>query len=286
MSYNKKRIIRRSYSAESPLLSEGFHSVLARVFDARNVCLGGELEYSLRYLLPVKMMKGIDKAVSVLQTAFEERASILIIGDFDVDGATSTALAVRALRLMGVAEVDYLVPNRFTYGYGLTPEIVAVAAEHKPDLIITVDNGISSVAGVEEASAQGIPVLITDHHLPGERLPDAVAIVNPNQHGDMFTSKNLAGVGVVFYLMLALRTHLRETGWFTQREQDEPNLAELLDLVALGTVADVVQLDHNNRILVAQGLARIRSGRCSAGIQAIVEVAGRRQNDLVAADLG
>ena len=252
----------------------------------RDVSAGRELEYSLRHLAPVQALKGIDQAVAVLQGALENRVSILVIGDFDVDGATSTALAVRALRLMGAVEVDYLVPNRFTCGYGLTPEIVKIAAERKPGLIITVDNGISSVAGVDAANARGIPVLITDHHLPGEQLPAAAAIVNPNQPGDSFPSKNLAGVGVIFYLMLALRARLRETGWFASQGLDEPNLAELLDLVALGTVADVVPLDYNNRILVAQGLARIRSGRCCAGIQAIIEVAGRQQSGLVAADLG
>ncbi len=260
--------------------------MLARVFQARDLSAENELEYSLHHLASMQTLKGIDQAVAVLRDALDNETSILIIGDFDVDGATSTALAVRALRLMGAVEVDYLVPNRFTCGYGLTPEIVAIASEYKPGLIITVDNGISSMAGVEAAAARGIPVLITDHHLPGERLPAAAAIVNPNQPGDGFPSKNLAGVGVVFYLMLALRACLRETGWFAQQGLDEPNLAKLLDLVALGTVADVVPLDHNNRILVAQGLARIRSGCCCAGIQAIIEVAGRRQSDLVAADLG
>ena len=260
--------------------------MLARIFHVRDVSTGSELEYSLRHLLPMEALKGIEQAVAVLQNALDAGVTVLIIGDFDVDGATSTALAVRALRLMGAAEVDYLVPNRFTCGYGLTPEIVALAAERKPGLIITVDNGISSVAGVDAANALDIPVLITDHHLPGERLPAAAAIVNPNQPGDAFPSKNLAGVGVIFYLMLALRTRLRETGWFARQGLDEPNLAELLDLVALGTVADVVPLDYNNRILVAQGLARIRSSCCCAGIQAIIEVAGRQQGSLVAADLG
>lgn len=269
-----------------PPLGKEVHPVLSRVFRARGVHSPGELDHSLRRLLPAQGLKGIGEAVSVLVEILDKRASVLVIGDFDADGATSTALAVKALRAMGAANVDFLVPNRFRYGYGLTPEIVEVAAEREPGLIITVDNGISSVAGVEAARARGIPVLITDHHLPGERLPEAVAIVNPNQPGDRFPSKNLAGVGVVFYLMLALRARLREEGWFARRGLVEPNLAELLDLVALGTVADVVPLDHNNRILVAQGLARIRRGLCCAGIQAILDVAGRRQRDLVAADLG
>ncbi len=264
----------------------GLHPVLARVFRRRGVRSLRELDYSLRNLAPVEALKGIERAVSVLEESLQKGHSVLIVGDFDADGATSTALAVRALRGMGAARVEYLVPNRFEYGYGLTPEIVAVAARRKPDLIVTVDNGISSIAGVEAARAEGIPVLITDHHLPGERLPEAAAIVNPNQPGDRFPSKNLAGVGVIFYLMLALRARLRETGWFASRGLDEPNLAELLDLVALGTVADVVPLDYNNRILVAQGLARIRGGHCCAGIEALVEVAGRRQGELVASDLG
>ncbi len=286
MSHNNKSIIRREPAAELPPLPEELHPVLIRVFHARGVSAGSELKYSLRHLSPVQALKGINQAVAVLQSALENETPILIIGDFDADGATSTALAVRVLRLMGAVEVDYLVPNRFTYGYGLTPEIVAIAAQRKPGLIITVDNGISSVAGVDAANALGIPVLITDHHLSGEQLPAAAAIVNPNQPGDTFPSKSLAGVGVIFYLMLALRVRLREIGWFTHRGVDEPNLAELLDLVALGTVADVVPLDYNNRILVAQGLARIRSGRCCAGIQAIIEVAGRQSGNLVAADLG
>ena len=286
MPCNDKRIVRRQPPSEPHSLPEELHPVLARIFHAREVLTGDELAYSLRHLLPVQALQGIDQAVTVLQDTLKSGVSILIIGDFDADGATSTALAVRALRLMGAVEVGYLVPNRFKYGYGLTPEIVAVAARRNPGLIITVDNGISSLAGVDAANALGIPVLITDHHLPGDRLPAAAAIVNPNQPGDAFPSKNLAGVGVIFYLMLALRARLRKDGWFAERGIAEPNLAQLLDLVALGTVADVVPLDYNNRILVAQGLARIRSGRCCAGIQALIEVAGRRQVDLVAADLG
>ncbi len=286
MPHDRRIIVRRQPATESPSLPEGLHPVLSRVFHLRGVRDGRELDHSLHRLLPAQGLKGIWEAVSVLVEMLRKGAPILVIGDFDADGATSTALAVRALSAMGAGEVGFLVPNRFRYGYGLTPEIVEVAAEREPGLIVTVDNGISSVAGVEAARARGIPVLITDHHLPGERLPEAVAIVNPNQPGDRFPSKNLAGVGVIFYLMLALRTRLREEEWFARRGLVEPNLADLLDLVALGTVADVVPLDHNNRILVAQGLARIRGGRCCAGIQAILDVAGRRQSDLVAADLG
>ena len=279
-------IIRREPVDGHPELRDKLHPVLAAVFAARGIHSPDELEYSLGNLLPLHLLKGLGQAVEVLRDSLVRGSSILIIGDFDADGATSTALSVRALRMMGGANVDYLVPNRFEYGYGLTPEIVVVAARRNPDLIVTVDNGISSVAGVQAASALGIAVLITDHHLPGEQLPDAAAIVNPNQPEDTFPSKHLAGVGVVFYLMMALRARLREEGWFTHRGIAEPNLAQLLDLVALGTVADVVPLDYNNRILVAQGLARIRSGCCCAGIQALVEVAGRRRDDLVASDLG
>ncbi|MBI3899921.1 MAG: single-stranded-DNA-specific exonuclease RecJ [Gammaproteobacteria bacterium] len=211
---------------------------------------------------------------------------IFYVQNFDADGATSCALVVRALREMGAAHVSYVVPNRFEYGYGLTPEIVALAAQHEPNLIITVDNGISSVDGVRAARDRGIRVLVTDHHLPGAVLPAADAIVNPNQPGCDFPSKNLAGVGVAFYVMAALRSQLRARGWFSERNLPEPNLARWLDLVALGTVADVVPLDHNNRILVAQGLARIQAGRVSAGIRAIATVAGRVCERLSATDLG
>ncbi len=211
---------------------------------------------------------------------------ILVVGDFDADGATSTALLVRALRRFGAEHADYLVPNRFEYGYGLTPEIVALAAERKPDLIITVDNGISSHAGVSAAKSLGMQVLVTDHHLPGATLPEADAILNPNLKGDAFPSKNLAGVGVVFYLLTALRAELRESGWFAARNLPEPNLAEHLDLVALGTIADMVQLDRNNRVLVAEGMRRIRAGRCIPGIRALMEVGKRDLKRLAPSDLG
>jgi len=209
-----------------------------------------------------------------------------VVGDFDADGATSSALVVAALREMGAAQADYLVPDRFKFGYGLTREIVDVALTHKPDLLITVDNGISSIDGVKRAKAAGIRVLITDHHLPGRDLPAADAIVNPNQPGDSFPSKVLAGVGVAFYLMMALRSRLRESGWFVQQNREEPNLAAYLDLVALGTVADVVPLDRNNRLLVKQGLLRIRAGHCRPGIRALLEVAGRNVSRAVASDFG
>lgn len=261
-------------------------AVLQRIYRARGVRDPEELEYQLSRLLSFNELKGIDAAVDRLATCLQKQQRVLIIGDFDADGATSTALAVRSLRAMGLQQVDYLVPNRFEYGYGLTPEIVAVASQSKPELIITVDNGISSIVGVEAASQYGIEVLVTDHHLPGDHLPAAVALVNPNQPGDSFRSKNLAGVGVIFYVMMALRARLRERNWFTEQGVEEPNLAQYLDLVALGTVADVVALDQNNRILVSQGLARIRSGQCCPGILALLKIAGRDYQRIAASDLG
>ncbi|WP_455198357.1 single-stranded-DNA-specific exonuclease RecJ [Kaarinaea lacus] len=279
-------ITRRSTPANSLNQVNGIHPVLARVYAHRNISDEEQLERGLSHLLPVEHLKGIKEAAGLLIKALRDGQRVLIVGDFDADGATSSALAVRALKMMGARHVDYLVPNRFEFGYGLTPEIVAVAKDRHPDLVITVDNGISSIEGVSAARADGMSVLITDHHLPGAELPAADAMVNPNQPGDAFPSKVLAGVGVIFYVMLALRAQLREEGWFEQQGIPEPNLATLLDLVALGTVADVVPLDHNNRILVAQGLARIRQGQCSPGIRALIQVARRNQQDLVAADLG
>jgi single-stranded-DNA-specific exonuclease len=279
-------ISRRQAPLNDSRLPAELHPVLARVYAARHIQGEEDLDRSLARLRPYAELKGIEAAVGLLATALQAKQRILIVGDFDADGATSAALAVRALRLLGAAEVDYLVPNRFEYGYGLTPEIVAVAAERRPELLITVDNGISSLEGVAAAKARGMRVLVTDHHLAGAELPAADATVNPNQPGDGFPSKSLAGVGVIFYVMLALRARLREQGWFAQQGLTDPNLAQLLDLVALGTVADVVPLDHNNRILVAQGLARIRQGQCCPGITALIQVAGRNQRELVAADLG
>ena len=266
-------------------LPSDLHPVLARIYAARSVTAPEHLEHALDRLLPYHGLMGITQAAALLADAVIARRRMLILGDFDADGATSCALAVRALRLLGVAQVDYLVPNRFEYGYGLTPEIVAVAAQRQPELLITVDNGISSVEGVRAAKAAGMCVVVTDHHLPGEHLPDADAIVNPNQRGDTFASKNLAGVGVIFYVMLALRAELRQRGWFTHSNLAEPNLARLLDLVTLGTVADVVPLDFNNRILVQQGLARLRNAQCCAGIRALLQVSKRHCERVVAADL-
>ena len=280
------KIFRRPLPDSWAATFTGMPSVLARLYASRGVETAAELERGLDRLHPVSTMKGIDAAAALLADAVQQGRRILVVGDFDCDGATSTAVALRALRLMGAREVQFLVPNRFEYGYGLTPEIVAVAAKMTPDLIVTVDNGIASIDGVAAAKQLGIQVLVTDHHLPGATLPLADAIVNPNQPGCEFPSKMLAGVGVIFYVMMALRGVLRDAGWFERRAVPLPNLAQLLDLVALGTVADVVPLDQANRILVAQGLARIRAGQCCAGITALLEVAGRSRGRAVASDLG
>jgi single-stranded-DNA-specific exonuclease len=251
------------------------HPVLRRVYAARGIDNDSELDLSLDRMLPVGSLEGLDAATRLL--AAHRAGRVLVIGDFDADGATSTALVVRALRAMHFAHVDFLVPNRFRFGYGLTPEIVALAAGRAPSLIVTVDNGVSSVAGVDAAREIGVPVLVTDHHLPGAVLPRAEVIVNPNLAGSQFASPALAGVGVAFYLAAALAKALGEERF---------RVADLLDLVALGTVADMVPLDRNNRILVSQGIKRIRAGRCVAGIRALLESAGRRQDMLTAADLG
>ena len=281
-----KKLISRRPPGESGNLPADLHPVLRRIYLARHVTSAQELEQSLDRLIPPAQLKGIDQATALLADALRRQRRILIVADFDADGATSCALAQRALRSLGARDVRYLVPNRFEYGYGLTPEIVALASQQSPELIITVDNGISSLEGVADARRRGIDVLVTDHHLPGAALPMATVIVNPNQPDDNFPSKNLAGVGVIFYVMLALRAHLRESGWFAQQNIPEPNLARLLDLVALGTVADVVPLDYNNRILVAQGLKRINQGNPCAGIAALLRVAGRAPQRVTAMDLG
>lgn len=260
--------------------------LLQRIYAARGITDETQLDKRLQTLLPYHTLNDIDKACQRLEKALSFNERILIIGDFDADGATSTAVAVSALRAMGASHVDYLVPNRFEYGYGLTPAIVEVAKQWQPKLIITVDNGIASVDGVDTANEAGIDVLVTDHHLPGDVLPKACAIVNPNQRGDNFSSKSIAGVGVIFYVMLALRRHLKNTDWFINQSLPEPNMAQFLDLVALGTVADVVALDQNNRILVNQGLARIRQGLCRPGIKALIDIAGRQCERLRESDLG
>ena len=280
----QKLIRRRTANPEGTLAAQQLHPLLARVYTARGICAADELDLGLARLLPPSRLLNAERAAILLADAIAADSRLLIIGDFDADGATSTALAVSVLRSMGAAQVDYLVPNRFDYGYGLTPEIVELAAGRAPDLIITVDNGISSLEGVAAATARGIATLITDHHLAGRELPAADVIVNPNQPGCEFPSKNLAGVGVIFYVMLALRAELRRRGWFEQRT--EPNLGHYTDLVALGTVADVVPLDRNNRILVAAGLQRIQAGQARPGIAALLEVASRNPRTVVAADLG
>jgi len=256
---------------------------MARLYAARGVQSPADLDLALPALLSPALLAHVDAAATMLADAIAAKQRILIVADYDADGATACAVGMRALTAMG-ATVDFIVPDRFTLGYGLTPEIVALAAERKPDIIVTVDNGIASVEGVREANRRGIAVLVTDHHLPGEVLPEAACIVNPNQPGDTFASKNLAGVGVIFYVMSALRAELRKREYFANRP--EPNLAALLDLVALGTVADVVRLDHNNRVLVEQGLARIRNGRMQPGLRALLQVAGRDYARAGTYDLG
>ena len=251
------------------------HPVLRRILAARGALDAAALDISLEGLYRTDSLSGIDAAVSLLETAIVREGRILIVADFDADGATSCALVMRALGMMGAGEVSYIVPNRFEYGYGLTPPIVELAAAQDPDLLITVDNGISSLDGIAAARAAGIDVLVTDHHLPGKQIPDANAIVNPNIPGDRFPSKSLAGVGVIFYVMLALRKRLEQRDWFAKKGLGYPNLGTLLDLVALGTIADVVPLDQNNRRLVAQGLARIRVGKSQPGIAALLRVARR-----------
>lgn len=260
------------------------HPVLQRLYAHRGISDNNELARSAQQLLPYQLLKGMPAAVALLLDARAAQQRILIVGDFDADGATSTATLLAGLRALGFANVDFLVPNRFEYGYGLSVEMAELALQHGAELIVTVDNGISAIEGVARAKAAGVRVLVTDHHLAGHELPDADAIVNPNQPGCEFPSKALAGVGVAFYLLLALRAALREQGAFATIA--EPNLADLLDLVALGTVADVVPLDHNNRILVHQGLQRIRSGKVRPGIQALIDVANRKAAKLTAQDFG
>lgn len=271
------------HEAMSRLLDAGLPMVMAKILASRGIQTPTQLDASLAGLIPPERLTHNRKMARLLADAIAQQKRLLVVGDYDADGATATTVAVRGLRSMG-AQVDFLVPNRFEYGYGLTPEIVALAAKRKPDVIITVDNGIASVEGVNAANALGITVLITDHHLPGEQAPDAACMINPNQHGCDFPSKHLAGVGVIFYAMLALRAELRSREAFSERS--EPNLTELLDIVALGTVADLVRLDENNRILVEQGLRRIRAGKACPGINALLRIAGRQQEKINAQDLG
>ena len=280
---NATTLIRRQ-AADLPWPGE-MHPLLRRVYGQRGVTGPEEVELGLAKLAPPESLKGIDKAVELLLAALRGQWKSLLVGDFDADGATSCVLALDALHGFGFDHLDYIVPNRFEYGYGLTPAIVELARARNPDLLITVDNGISSLDGVAAASGAGLKVLITDHHLPAAQLPMADAIVNPNQPGCAFPAKNTAGVGVIFYVMLALRRRLREMNWFGTEGPPEPNLAGLLDLVAVGTIADVVSLDRNNRILVHEGLRRIRAGRARPGVRALLKVAGRNYANAIAADL-
>lgn len=280
------KIVQRTPAEDVNRFSIEVHPVLQRIYAFRGIYSDDELDLALAHLLPVSSLKGVGQAAALLMDALKGKKSILIVGDYDADGATSTALAMLALKSFGAPDVSYLVPNRFEYGYGLSPELAELAAAREPGLIITVDNGISSLSGIDRANALGIPVLVTDHHLPADKLPAAAAIVNPNQPGDEFGSKNLAGVGVIFYVMAALHNALSETGWFEQQQLLAPKISDWLDLVALGTVTDLVPLDRNNRILVSQGLRRIRAGRCRPGIRALLAVAKRPLSRVVASDMG
>ncbi len=278
------KIVRRPHVDDSHL-PDSLHPLLKRIFASRGVTTE-QCRLELKSLLHPGTMKGQAEAAKIIADAVEAKRSVYIIGDFDADGATSTSVCVLALRMMGAAQVNYLIPNRFDYGYGLSPEIVELAYRQGAELLITVDNGISSISGVERANALNIPVVVTDHHLPGETLPDAAAIVNPNQTDCRFASKAMAGVGVAFYLMTSVRAELKTRNWFTRNAIPEPNLSGLLDIVALGTVADVVPLDANNRILVEAGLKRVRAGRCRPGITALLDIARRNPRKAVASDFG
>ncbi|PKI12664.1 single-stranded-DNA-specific exonuclease RecJ [Colwellia sp. 12G3] len=283
-----KKIIRRAQVSTNHL-PDSLPEIIKQVYASRGMQSAQELELNvarLQGMVDETALMGMDKACQLLHDALVNKMRIIIVGDFDADGATSTALMMIALSLFGSNNHDFIVPNRFEYGYGLTPEIVDIAAQQNAQMLITVDNGISCIAGVKRAKELGMQVIVTDHHLPGHSLPIADAIVNPNQHGCNFPSKALAGVGVAFYLMLALRKYCREHHYFSEQGIAEPNIAQLLDLVALGTVADVVSLDANNRILVAQGLKRIRAGQTRPGIQALIEIANKNQQRLVASDFG
>ncbi|CAE6885612.1 exonuclease recj [Vibrio sp. B1FIG11] len=278
--------IQRRPEPDLSLLPDSIPAILKRIYINRGITDVAQLETSARGLHSYQQLGGIDQAVELLFQAISEQKRIIVVGDFDADGATSSALSVLALRMLGSNNVDYLVPNRFEDGYGLSPEVVDQALELGAEMIMTVDNGVSSIEGVRYAKENGITVLVTDHHLPGQVLPDVDAMVNPNLDSCAFPSKALAGVGVAFYLMMALCVYMRKQNWFAQQGMQEPKLMELIDLVALGTVADVVPLDENNRILVHQGLQRIRAGKARPGIQALIEVAKRDARRLVASDFG
>jgi len=279
------KIIQRPYPpiAASNLAASGITPLLARIYAARGIANAYELDTDIQHLLPYNKLMHAERMANLLADAIAANQKILIVADYDADGATACAVGVRGLSALG-ARIDFIVPNRFEYGYGLTPEIVRLAKQSAPDILLTVDNGIASVEGVAEAQRLGMTVLVTDHHLPGDTNPDAECIVNPNQHGCDFPSKNLAGVGVMFYVLMAVRAELRRRGVFEGK--NEPNLGNLLDLVALGTVADVVKLDHNNRILVQQGLQRIRAGRSCAGLRALLQIARKPVHQTSSYELG
>ncbi|WNC71493.1 single-stranded-DNA-specific exonuclease RecJ [Thalassotalea psychrophila] len=280
-----KQISRRE-NCDTSALPAHLHPVLKQIYASRGITEPSQLEQSAASMHKPSKLMGLDTACELLFSAIKDNKRIIVVGDFDADGATSTALMMDGLRLLGSVNHDFIVPNRFEYGYGLTPEISEMAVAKGAQVIITVDNGISCISGVAKAKELGCLVIVTDHHLPGNSLPNADAIVNPNQHGCTFPSKALAGVGVAFYLMAALRQTMRSNDWFNTKQIPEPNMAQLLDLVALGTVADVVSLDQNNRILVAQGLKRIRAGATRPGIEALIEIAGKNQQKMVASDFG
>ncbi len=279
-----KKIINRDVP-DGINLPDSIHPVLKRIYASRNIKSSKDLDYSLSSLIPYEELSGVDDAVILLQEMITQKKRILIVADFDADGATSCALAIRGLTAMGAEDVIYVVPNRFEHGYGLSPKIVDVALDHDPDLIVTVDNGISSISGVEHAKKNGIKVLITDHHLPGDKLPSADVIVNPQLKENKFPSKNLAGVGVIFYILLALRAKLKAENWFNEKNIKYPNLANLLDLVALGTISDLVPLDKNNRTMVAHGLKLMRKNKSKVGILAILNQSGRQLSTLTSGDL-
>ncbi|HCH50177.1 MAG TPA: single-stranded-DNA-specific exonuclease RecJ [Proteus sp.] len=278
------KLLRRS--AQSTQLPESLDPLLRQIYANRGITSDSQLERSLKGLLHYQSLTGIDTAIELLIDALKRQLKIVIVGDFDADGATSTALAIKVMRQMGYQQVSYHIPNRFDDGYGLSPQVVHDVAKKGAELIITVDNGISSFEGVDVAHEYGIRVLVTDHHLPGQSLPAADAIINPNLDDCAFLSKSLAGVGVTFYLMTALRAKLEKQGWFEQQKLKRPNMADFLDLVALGTVADVVPLDENNRIFVYEGLRRVRAGHCCAGIKALTEVSRKELSQLVSSDFG
>ncbi len=281
----KKNIVPRPKSKKKSHLKE-LDPILSTIFSARGITENQQLERTLANLPSPWLLSGMETMVEHLITAIKQQQKITVVADFDADGATSCVVAIKGLELLGASNVSFVVPNRFEYGYGLTPEIVELVKQQKPDVIITVDNGISSLDGVTVAKEFGIKVLVTDHHLPGDELPDADAIVNPNVKDDKFPSGNIAGVGVIFYVLMALRSRLREQKWFEQHNMEQPNLAQLLDFVALGTVADVVALDQVNRVLVHQGLLRIRSGHAHPGIMALIEQAGKQYQSISSSDIG